>query len=553
MTHAMTARFPAAPTAASAARERSGVPAWAAPAVVFLCAAALRVTGLGWPGTFDEFYHLLAAQGYLDTGTFRIGDGTYDRAPLYTLMVAGLLWLGDGSPAVVRALSMVAGAGLAAALFVWVRGVAGPLAAWIAAAFAILWPEGIFLSQYVRFYTLQGLLFFAGAVAVYHATDPGRAGASRAWLSAGAVAAFGLAVHFTPLTAVGLVPLAAWAGIALILPALFALRGGAWIVAALVLGGLAAAAALWVLGPLREAWEMFRFTPDWAARRQDNLTYYHAMFRDAYPSLWPLTPVAALVAIAHRPRAGLFVTVMALGILGLQSAGGMKAERYVYYGMAFLFALWAIAGAAVAAPAARWLIGIAHRAAGTVLPGRWASAVAWGAVGLAAILVLASNRVLDHVVEIVRRGPPAELGMDWPAAAGPLAPALERADVLVTSKELQAFYHLGRADVILSASRLSELPERDPFSLDPRTGRPVVGDAASVARLMACTADGVILMPAAHVATMESFLTEVPAGTRLEPVALPEATALTAVEWTTARAGGDCAVVDAALPGAAGG
>lgn len=532
----------------TAARSGAGLGTWAAPVAVFLMAALLRVGGLGWAGTFDEFYHVLAAQGFLETGTFRIGDGSYDRAPLYTLWVAGLLWLGDGSLAVVRGLSMVFGAGLAAALFLWVRRIAGPVAAWVAAAFAILWPEGIFLSEYIRFYTAHGLAFFLGAIAVYHAMDAGRPARSRAWLAAAAALSFGVALHFTPLTAVGLVPLLLWIGIVAVLPALLARPQGGLIVAGLVVLGLVLAPLLWVAGPLETAWEMFRNTPKWAERRQDDLTYYHMLLRDAYPSLWPLTPVAALIAIAHRPRAGLFVTLMATGILAMQSIGGMKAERYIYYGMPFLFAIWGVAAAAVAGPALRALEGVARDAVGTVLPPRWVRPAAVACLVAAAGMVLASNRVLDDTLALARHGPEPELGMDWTAAAEPLRDALATADVVATSKELQALYHLGRADVILSASRMTEIPDPVPFGIDHRTGRPVLDGPTAMARLMACTADGLAVMPAAHADSMADFLSEVPDGTTLAPVALPEAARLAAVTWTTPRPAGGCGDATAALP-----
>ena len=538
--------------AAGTGSATGALPAWAAPALVFVAALALRVTGLGWAGTFDEFYHLLAGQGWLETGTFRIADGTYERAPLYTLMVAGLLWLGDGSPAVVRLLSALAGAGLIALLFAWVRHVAGPVAAWVAAGFGILWPEGIFLSQYVRFYTLHGLLFFAGAVAVFHATDPDRRIGGRAALGLGALAAFGLATHFTPLTAVGLAPLGLWAGLVFVARPLLARRGGGIVLLGLVAAGLVAAAALWALGPLREAWEMFRFAPDWAARWQNEVTYYHARLRDDYPSVWPLTLFAVPVAVAYRPRAGLFVSIMALGILALQSLGGMKALRYAYYGMPFLFAVWGIAAAALAGPALRGIDRMAATTAGTVLPAAWTRIAGRILLAAAAGLVLVSNRVLDDVATLLRDGPPPEHGMDWTAAEAPLAPVLAEADVVATSKELQALYHYGRADVIASASRLSELPEQAPFSTDPRTGLPVIGDAAAMARLMGCTADGLLLTPTVQTDTADAFLATPPAGTTLRRVDLPGTTGLYAVTWATARPGGDCGIVEGALEDGAG-
>jgi hypothetical protein len=48
----------------------------------------IRIPGLEDFPRNDELYTVLAARGWLSDGVPRIGDGVYDRAPLFTLTTA---------------------------------------------------------------------------------------------------------------------------------------------------------------------------------------------------------------------------------------------------------------------------------------------------------------------------------------------------------------------------------------------------------------------------------------------------------------------------------
>jgi hypothetical protein len=74
-----------------------------------------------------------------------------------------------------------------------------------------------------------------------------------------------------------------------------------------------------------------------------------------------------------------------------------------------------------------------------------------------------------------------------------MASRLADAAIVLTTDELSAFYYLGRYDVLISKSRLSELPNHSEFSLDPRTGRPVIATPESLALIMDCYPDGLIV------------------------------------------------------------
>ena len=61
---------------------------------LFVGSLLIRLIDLGSPPQFDEMYTVLAAHGWLIDGEPRIAEGLYDRARLYTMIVA---WFFDGS------------------------------------------------------------------------------------------------------------------------------------------------------------------------------------------------------------------------------------------------------------------------------------------------------------------------------------------------------------------------------------------------------------------------------------------------------------------------
>jgi hypothetical protein len=102
-------------------------------------------------------------------------------------------------------------------------------------------------------------------------------------------------------------------------------------------------------------------------------------------------------------------------------------------------------------------------------------------------LVRTAANVFDLVI------PPMQRPADWAAAKEPLAPWLTDAAIVLTTREVETLYYLGRYDVLISKSRQSEIKNGGEFSIDPRTGRPVIGTSESVALIMDCYPDGLIV------------------------------------------------------------
>jgi hypothetical protein len=76
---------------------------------LFFGSLLVRLINLGSPPEFDELYTVLAAQGCLVDGEPQIAEGLYDRARLYTILVAVFFdWFGE-SLVVARIPSVIAG------------------------------------------------------------------------------------------------------------------------------------------------------------------------------------------------------------------------------------------------------------------------------------------------------------------------------------------------------------------------------------------------------------------------------------------------------------
>ena len=333
-------------TTSSGSAVAGGARIWLVPCVLFLAACALYGINLDRVPHPDELYQILAAQGLLATGEPRIAEGLYTRAYAQTWLIAQSLALAGDNLTAARLSSVVGIAGTVTLLFVWLRAVAGPAAAWTAAILFALSPFAVLAAQFARIYGVQTLAFFVGSLCLYQAASAAGPLWRRAAWALVALPPLLLALHLQPTTLLGCVGLGLWLAGAIGLPwlrdpAVPARRKR------LVLLGLVAAGALVLLaavatGLLADFWHSYRWTPLFNREQQDAFWFYHLWYTLLYPSLWPLTGLLALVAIAVHPRAAsMALLVFAVGFL-LNSFAGPKSLRYIAYAQPFLFVLWGI-------------------------------------------------------------------------------------------------------------------------------------------------------------------------------------------------------------------
>lgn len=450
--------------------------------MVGLAALALRVGLLGAQPEFDELYHLLAARGWLETGQFRILDGEYTRGAAYTRVVAWLMEAtGQTNLEVARLVSLVPGVLLPVAAFLWTRAVAGWLAGLMVAAFMVAWPQGILEAQILRFYSAHVLLFFLGAISVYGAVAS--AGPRRWVLAALALAFFAMATALQMTTVIGLLGIALWVTVYVVLSLEVSLATRWRIAAALVGAGLVGLGVAQVTGLLERAWAIYRFTPDHSVEVADYVAFYHNSLRQDYETFWPIFPVAVLIGHFANPRLTWFCVSIFATAFVLHSFGAMKANRYLSYAMPFFFTVWGVAIAALVPPALSWLQarGLRGGALAAVL-----ACIAGFAVLSNGLAITSAKRALGSGFS--GRG-------DWSEVRN-LVGDWTDAPFVATTRELHmaAFFGDYDADLRAWAGWEAEYRPDQLFDRDWRTGRMVVRAPEGWDRLLACQRDGLLVV-----------------------------------------------------------
>jgi len=524
---------------------------WLAPIMIGAISAAIYCINLERLPHNDELYHLLAAEGLLATGEPAIGEnGRYWRGYPLTWLVAWSIDLLGTNLTAARLPSVTTMTVLVACLFAFLRREANAAAAWIGAGLFAVSPFAIEIAQLVRFYSLQSLAFFLGAWCLYELVKgiEARSPLTLAALGVVAAASIAFATHLQETTLLGVVGLALWSGIVVML-AFWCVPGRTTGQRLAMIGAVGAVGALVLTvlltsGILLELWISFRSTPLFNRGTANHFWWYHVWYILFYPTLWSLVGVITICALIAAPRAGWFLlAVFATGFL-LNSLAGPKNLRYLAYAQPFLFGLWGIGLAHILGASGRRLVDQALAMLQdrlTRVPTSWARPLARTLVVAALFyIVLVNPAWLRSITLIADIAVPPEMPQaNWPAAKPALQKWLDNAEVMVVAEELNPLYFYDRADIVLSASRHYEIPEarRHPFAPDHRTDVPSIADAASLARVIDCHRDGLFLIEAQfwgpgatqqRDAEVEALLLE-----RAEPLALPAETQLLAFVWQT--------------------
>jgi len=472
---------------------------------VGLLALGLRLMQLGAiPPDFDEFYHILAARSWLAEGALGVADGTYDRAAAFTILVAGSMRaFGDGFAAT-RLPAALAGALWVVAVFAWTRKRAGGTAAWVAGLLFALDPGAIHLSQIVRFYTLQGLCVWIGLTTIYALVEDRPPKRKALVLTAVAAVVWAFALHLQITSVVALLAAGLWAAwrvgprLHQVTPPRLRTRWTAGLLVALL---AAAIVAILSSDLLVELWRMYSQGPVWSTYRAEASRFYLRWFSTRYVVLWALFPVAAVLALTRfRAMAGFAITIFGIALL-VQSLGAAKSERYLYYAMPFFFVVWGLAITRIAA-GFRALVDESLVAL-PLLQSRPRARAAATWLALTGLLLFAyryNDAAAMTARMLVARGNERPYSQaDWAAAAPTLRALRDSADVVVSSALLKTLYYLGEGQVGLSRTELADYDLKGrQFSVDPRTGRPMISERDALARVMACYRRGLLIIEKDH-------------------------------------------------------
>ncbi len=482
---------------------------------------------------YDELFHFLAARGIRDHGMPVIADGIYERAVWFTWLVTVAIKTFGDSLVAARVPSLLASAGSLMLMTIWVTRRVDVLAGATAAIVFCLLPATLDLAVFIRFYTVHALLVMGMSIALYEAAAPQRTLGHRIGLAVVAAALLFLAMHFQVTTLIALAAVAAAVSSVLLLDhwkiaMRFFGRHPGWIAASAVVAIVCGSLALSGFGVVDE----FRKAPLWASPSANRPQYYLLEMARDTPLLWPMFPVAVLIALFFgNRRLTSFCVVVFLFALSMHSIAAAKTMRYVYYALPFLCVVWGCALSGLYAVLTR----VEMRSA--ELSSRKVASLAL----LVAAAVLALSQEGQLVARIVvgklTTDPKAYYDgeTDWSPAVPTLQPLLSSANRVVTSNAMKALYYFGRYDYDLNATIVPETQSREEFGLDERTGRHAISTAQSTAQVLG--------MPGTTLVILEEMRLGNPVGvpadtvetiaTRCSVVAVPPAAGLKA--WSCPR------------------
>jgi 4-amino-4-deoxy-L-arabinose transferase-like glycosyltransferase len=518
---------------------------WRDVALVTALALGIRLLQLDRPPQFDELYHVIAARSWATDGTLTLGGGTYTRAAGFTILIGILFKLFGTSLVVARLPSILAGAVWVAAVHRWTGRKLGRGAGAVTGVLFALDPGAIYLSEFARFYALQGLFVWLGAASVYALVEERRTGRD-AWMAAtGTLLAWGLALYLQVTTLVAVAGVGVWAALRLASRLVGRARQdprGRRVLIVLVLAVVLLAAAAVAAGVAGRLWSVYRQTPIWGEPTMKDWHYYERWFLFRYPALWLLLPLAAGTALLVRWRVAVFAITVFLVSMVIFSGAALKTERYIYFIIPFFFAIWGVAVVTWLPWGRRSLASLVDRLVPPAWPPRVRQTVGWGAALLLGIWFLMYDPAFAMTGRMVLRDRSAAeyQETDWGRGAPELRHLADAADVVVSTALPKTLFYIGRAEVTLSLTELGELGRKDgkpiEFNIDPRTGRPAISSPKSLARLMACYPHGLVLIEDQHwrneVVIPDSTRAFLMAHT--EEVPLPPVWLLHARRWTNA-------------------
>lgn len=472
-------------------------------AVVICGGAFIRLSNIGSAGFgSDELIQYFVAQSIVDGEGARLPSGEpYTRGEDVSRMIAASLQLLGDSPFAMRLPSAIMGI-LVLVLFAWILWrLIGPWGAVTGTLLLAVFPEAVFQSRHVRFYTYQQLFGLAALYCGWRSVAG--AGAKEApataqrtrqalWILATAVA-FALAARVQVVslsTAIG------W-GCCLLVAAAFDLRARGRsafrnsVPAQVAAGGISAA----ILGIIA-APDMFvtlvhesQLVPHWARLEPSGrLDYYYSLVAQ-YPLVISLLPIIVLTAVVTRPLFGLFLTTWFAVPLAIHSLllpwSGM---RFVLLAMPALFALAGYAGALGGAALFTWMSNSLGRYFGSRTSRTLAYAATCAAFAVALLTLPAFNTA--------RKAPAQQSGNaeGWSTTAQLVDSVMRMAPVpFGHSVNLDPLYHTGRLDFSIARSKLEQyVPRPDgkggQFAWMPDgyadwySGRPVLTTPSSIAR-----------------------------------------------------------------------
>lgn len=462
---------------------------------LFLAAFLIRLfVAQRQPLWVDELYHILAGHSLREGRGFQLYEGVYRRTAAFTWIISKLTPYFSWNLLVPRLPAVIAGSLQVALTFAWLRARTDWVAALAAALFLCLSRVAVEQSGYVRFYSIHALFFWLTAVAVYdlvHAPDLRR----RLLALAVATVCLVTAKHLQSITLIGLAGIAVWGGWLVQRSPSLSRRTKTFIFVGAAIA-IAAGIALIVLRPELFSHSIYEAakSEQWNKDERWDLLYYVRYLISEYPLI--MAGFFLAVGLGYREWPSLTVLCLSIAVVAclFLSVAGMKSPRYVLFAAPFVFTIGGLGVSAgwrlLARNMPAWGEGGRARV-WHVIAGFTVVAALSASPGFATTITASLGGLKRAVLaRSLLFGAPGD--EPWQSQRAAIAAALAKRSVIVTTDEFRSLHYLGAFDVAIVPSYNMRNGKQD-FSLDKRTGRPVVSTVRNVELVYGCYPTGAVL------------------------------------------------------------
>jgi len=240
-------------------------------------------------------------------------------------------------------------------------------------------------------------------------------------------------------------------------------------------------------------WSFYRSAPLFGAENISKFWFYHQWLTVYYPSLWYFTILFAAAGVWKYPApCTLSISIFSTTFISASFAGP-KGFRYIAFAMPFLFVIWCM-GLSIIVPSIIKQIKklkVQHQNSSLQL-----FTVNTLLVIGAAFFFVGNPAWIRMGAMLADRPLPGEVPPErWSLASERLREFAAHVEVIVATNELAALYYLRKADVTLSKSKLLEVDQGGrEFTVDGRTGLPVISTGDSLMEIIRCKGSGLIIV-----------------------------------------------------------
>lgn len=467
--------------------------------VLFVIASITRLVSINHSPYDDEMFHVLAAQSWSSGNSLSIGDGVYNRAYLFTIIIGYLFQLFGENLIIARLPALFMGVLWVIILFIWLRFSVGRMSGYIASLLFCFAPHAIELSQFCRFYTLHGVSFLLSCITIYIIFNKKLSSLKNSILGGIALFLLIFAYHLQITTLIGIAGLVIWIVIEFIRRNLKSLKKILFFTLTSIITIVIIMLVLNSTNHYKVDQSLFH-TPYLI---ENNIQYYHKLFLSQYPSLWPFLPIAIIFAIIIKPNIALPCSCIFLTSFIIHSIAGTQEERHIYYAVPFFFVIWGIIFQELIPYIRKYSSHLFYGLAKTLkiqlsqLSTFWIKRIMMVIIFVFFVLC---NGAFPRTIHTIF-GKSYFFGLNqsnWETSKDRLLQLANESSIVISTNFTKTLYYLDRLDIVFSKNIVEDSLHGKEFEKDPRFGKVVISSLNSLKQILSSYSSGLFIIQSAE-------------------------------------------------------